>query len=45
VVCVIFFTVELSRGVQHPMRGLFLRYYLSQVCKDKLPDIGTEYEG
>jgi len=35
---------ELTKGVQHPMRGLFLRYYLSQMVKDKLPDTGTEYE-
>ena len=33
------------RGVQHPMRGLFLRNYLSSIAKDKLPDIGNEYEG
>ncbi|KAH7817631.1 Vacuolar protein sorting 35B (Vps35B) [Monocercomonoides exilis] len=30
--------VEMSKGVQHPMRGLFLRSYLSQMTKDKLPD-------
>jgi len=36
---------ELTKGVQHPLRGLFLRYYLSQMVKDKLPDTGTEYEG
>lgn len=35
---------ELTKGVQHPIRGLFLRYYLSQMVKDKLPDTGTEYE-
>mmetsp|Transcript_27160 Transcript_27160/g.67731 ORF Transcript_27160/g.67731 Transcript_27160/m.67731 type:complete len:850 (-) Transcript_27160:506-3055(-) len=35
---------ELCKGVQHPMRGLFLRYYLTQMCKDKLPDTGSEYE-
>ncbi|EDO07328.1 Vacuolar protein sorting-associated protein 35 family protein [Babesia bovis T2Bo] len=29
---------ELCRGVQHPVRGLFLRYFLIQICKDKLPD-------
>ena len=34
---------ELCKGVQHPMRGLFLRYYVSQMMKDKLPDTGTEY--
>jgi hypothetical protein len=27
------------------MRGLFLRNYLSNVTKDKLPDVGTKYEG
>ena len=37
--------VEMCRGVQHPMRGLFLRNYLSQTCKDKLPDVGSDYEG
>jgi vacuolar protein sorting-associated protein 35 len=35
---------ELTKGVQHPIRGLFLRYYLSQMVKDKLPDTGSEYE-
>ncbi|KAL6959910.1 Vacuolar protein sorting-associated protein 35A [Sarracenia purpurea var. burkii] len=37
--------VEMSRGIQHPIRGLFLRSYLSQISRDKLPDIGSEYEG
>ncbi|KAI4336762.1 hypothetical protein L6164_015248 [Bauhinia variegata] len=37
--------VEMCVGVQHPIRGLFLRSYLSQVSRDKLPDIGSEYEG
>eukprot|EP00741_Cyanophora_paradoxa_P007085 tig00001086_g6856.t1 len=42
--------VEMCRGVQHPTRGLFLRSYLSQLTKDKLPDrapgqAGNEYEG
>lgn len=36
---------ELTKGVQHPMRGLFLRYFLSQMAKDRLPDTGSEYEG
>jgi len=31
--------------VQHPMRGLFLRDYLSQMSKNKLPDVGSQYEG
>jgi len=37
--------VEMCRGVQHPTRGLFLRTYLSEMVKDKLPDSGSEYEG
>ena len=37
--------VEMCRGVQHPMRGLFLRNYLAQCSKSKLPDSGSEYEG
>ncbi|KAI9084102.1 hypothetical protein K1719_033900 [Acacia pycnantha] len=37
--------VEMSRGIQNPVRGLFLRSYLSQISRDKLPDIGSEYEG
>jgi vacuolar protein sorting-associated protein 35 len=39
---ILFDLVELCRGVQHPMRGLFLRNYLSQISRDKLPDITTE---
>ncbi|XP_028765114.1 vacuolar protein sorting-associated protein 35B isoform X2 [Neltuma alba] len=37
--------VEMCLGVQHPIRGLFLRSYLSQVSRDKLPDIGSGDEG
>ncbi|XP_022772633.1 vacuolar protein sorting-associated protein 35B-like isoform X2 [Durio zibethinus] len=37
--------VEMCRGVQHPIHGLFLRSYLAQISRDKLPDIGSEYEG
>lgn len=37
--------VEMCRGVQHPTRGLFLRTYLMEVTKDKLPDNGNEFEG
>lgn len=35
--------VEMTKGVQHPMRGLFLRNYLAHVARDKLPDVGSEY--
>eukprot|EP01116_Phalansterium_solitarium_P025591 TRINITY_DN9862_c0_g2_i1.p1 TRINITY_DN9862_c0_g2~~TRINITY_DN9862_c0_g2_i1.p1 ORF type:complete len:802 (-),score=347.22 TRINITY_DN9862_c0_g2_i1:1227-3578(-) len=34
--------VEMCRGVQHPTRGLFLRTYLSEITKDKLPDSDTD---
>lgn len=37
--------IEMVKGVQMPIRGLFLRYYLNKCCKDKLPDNGNEYEG
>ncbi|KXS16312.1 vacuolar protein sorting-associated protein 35 [Gonapodya prolifera JEL478] len=30
--------LEMSRGVQHPTRGLFLRFYLQQMTRDFLPD-------
>jgi vacuolar protein sorting-associated protein 35 len=33
--------MEMSRGVQHPIRGLFLRYYLMGQARDYLPG-GTE---
>lgn len=33
------------KGLQHPTRGLFLRSYLSEMTKDKLPDEGSEYAG
>jgi len=34
--------VEMCRGVQHPTRGLFLRHYLSEITRDKLPDAGCD---
>ncbi|KAJ6938334.1 vacuolar protein sorting-associated protein 35B-like isoform X1 [Populus alba x Populus x berolinensis] len=37
--------VEMCRGVQHPVRGLFLRSYLAQASRDKLLDLGSKYEG
>ncbi|CEG38455.1 Membrane coat complex Retromer, subunit VPS35 [Plasmopara halstedii] len=36
--------VEMLKGVQHPLRGLFLRHYLSLSVRDKLPDTGSVYE-
>ncbi|XP_058216845.1 uncharacterized protein LOC131327725 [Rhododendron vialii] len=37
--------VQMCRGIQHSISGLFLRSYLSQVNRDNLLDIGSEYEG
>lgn len=37
--------VEMVKGVQNPIRGLFLRNYLSHMTRDKLPDLGSDYEG
>ena len=34
--------VEMCRGVQHPLRGLFLRNYLLQCTKNVLPDVEEE---
>ncbi|XP_026333733.1 vacuolar protein sorting-associated protein 35 [Hyposmocoma kahamanoa] len=40
--------VEMCRGVQHPLRGLFLRNYLLQCTRNVLPDVAeaeNESEG
>lgn len=37
--------IEMVKGVQHPMRGLFLRNYLTWVSKNRLPDVGSQFEG
>ena len=37
--------LDMVKGVQQPVRGLFLRYYLLKMMKDKLPDKGSQYEG
>ena len=36
---------ELCKGIQHPVRGLFLRYYLLQMTKDKLQLVIDESNG
>lgn len=36
--------IEMMKAVQNPLRGLFLRYYFLKMCKDRLPDSGSEYE-
>lgn len=37
--------IGMIKGVQNPLRGLFGRYYLLKMIKDKLPDVGNEYIG
>jgi vacuolar protein sorting-associated protein 35 len=37
--------IEMTKGIQHPTRGLFLRNYLSHVTKNRLPDSGSPFEG
>jgi vacuolar protein sorting-associated protein 35 len=41
---IIFDLLQMVKGVQNPLRGLFLRYYLLKMIKDKLPDKDNEYE-
>jgi vacuolar protein sorting-associated protein 35 len=36
---------EMAKEMQHPVRGLFFRYYLLKKMKDKLPDKGSRFEG
>ena len=36
---------EMAKGIQHPLHGLFFRYYLLKKMKDKLPDKGGRFEG
>ncbi|KAG2214415.1 hypothetical protein INT47_000971 [Mucor saturninus] len=33
--------MEMARGVQHPLRGLFLRHYLGGMTRDFLPNDGS----
>ena len=35
--------LNMVKGVQNPTRGLFTRYYLLKMMKDKLPDLNNEY--
>ena len=41
---IIFDLFNLIKGVQNPLRGLFCRYFLLKMIKDRLPDKGNEYE-
>jgi vacuolar protein sorting-associated protein 35 len=36
--------MEMTRGVQHPIRGLFLRHYLGGMTRDCLPNNGQHLE-
>ena len=37
--------IEMAKGIQHPVRGLFFRYYMLKKLKDRLPDKGSKFEG
>lgn len=41
---VMFDLFQMLKGIQNPLRGLFVRYFLLKILKDKLPDKGNEYE-
>lgn len=41
---IIYDTLEMCKGIQHPMRGLFLRNYFIREMKDKFPYPGCRYE-
>lgn len=36
--------MDMIKGIQDPLRGLFLRKYTVSSMKDKLPDVGNAYE-
>ena len=40
---IIFDLLGMIKGVQNPIRGLFVRYYLLKMIKDKLPDKDNVY--
>ncbi|MCQ2819080.1 MAG: vacuolar protein sorting-associated protein 35 [archaeon] len=40
----IFDLLNMVKGIQNPTRGLFTRYYLLKMIKDKLPDKGNQYD-
>lgn len=36
---------EMAKGLQNPLRGLFLRYFMLKKLKDKFPDKNSKFEG
>lgn len=40
----IYDTLEMCKGIQHPLRGLFLRNFFIRELKDKFPYPGCPYE-
>lgn len=41
---IIYDTLEMCKGIQNPMRGLFLRNFFIREMKDKFPYPGCRYE-
>ncbi len=37
--------VEMAKGVQQPLKGMFFRYFMLKMLKDRFPDKGSPYEG
>ena len=34
---------KMSKGVQHPCRGLFLRFYFLKLFREKIKEMDSEY--
>ena len=37
--------IEMTKGIQNPIRGLFLRYFMLKKLKEVFPDKSSKYEG
>lgn len=37
--------LEMTKGIQNPIRGLFLRYFMLKKLKDIFPDKSSQYDG
>ena len=37
--------IEMAKGIQNPIRGLFLRYYMLKKLKEVFPDVSGQFEG
>ena len=37
--------IEMAKGIQHPVRGLFLRYFMLKKLKERFPDKVGPHDG